>query len=74
MIRLGLNDDNDGLKPTGTLKKFLEEVTEEKECPEAVRHIELAKRVQRLYGGELNDWLRMYDQELNDKIRNYENK
>ena len=72
MIRLSLNDDNDGLKPTGTLKKFLEEVTEEKECPEAVRHIELAKRVQRLYGGELNDWLRMYDQELNDKLRNDE--
>ena len=74
MIRLSLNDDNDGLKQTGTLKKSLEEVTEEKECPEAVRHIELAKRVQRLYGGELNDWLRMYDQELNDKIRNYEGK
>ena len=56
------------------MKKFVEEVTEEKECPEAVRHIELAKRVQRLYGGELNDWLRMYDLELNDKIRNYEGK
>ena len=56
------------------MKKFLEEVTEEKECPEAVRHIELAKRVQRLYGGELNGWLRMYDQELYDKLRTYEGK
>lgn len=75
MIRIDLGDEDDGKEePNGTLKNFLGEVVKEQEDPEAEKHIKLAKRVQSLYGGDLNYWLRLYDQELYDKIRMYESK
>jgi hypothetical protein len=74
MIRVGLGDNDNELEPHGTLKSFLDGVVKEQEDPEAEKHIKLAERVQSLYGGDLNYWLRLYDQELYDKIRMYESK